>query len=197
MLTLHQSPAQAKNEQRITSLEMAEITQTLHKNLLQSVRNQEVSWSQVTGLKFQLSEYSDASGRKLPMYEFNQAESLYIASKFNDEVRAKLVVRWMQLEQENSKLKRRLKLRDDERLTLELIAKQLIPGDQKSIANKLGVARRTVSAVKCGRTRSARIMAALVDQAVYNKQHDRQLVIGYSPDFLNLAIRKLEGGTDV
>lgn len=191
MLTSQQSPAQAKNEQRITSLEMAEITQTLHKNLLQSVRNQEVSWNQVTGLKFQLSEYADASGRKLPMYQFNQAESLYIASKFNDEVRARLVVRWMELEHENKALKKKLRLREDERELLSLISKWLLIGDQVTIAKDLGVGRKTVNSVKCGRRRSKRILAALVDRALYNKRCGRQLVIGYDEALVNTSIEKL------
>lgn len=34
------------------------------------------------------------------MYELNKIECLYIATKFNDEARAKLVLRWEQLEKE-------------------------------------------------------------------------------------------------
>ncbi len=128
------------------------------------------------------------------MYDFNQAESLYIASKFDDVVRAKLVVRWMELEEQSRKKK--ITLREDEKQLLVLLDENLISGDQRLIAESLGVARRTVSSVKCGRTRSSRIMAALVDRAVINKTLGRQLVIGYSSEFINLAVRKLEGGSN-
>jgi phage regulator Rha-like protein len=86
--------------QRMTSLEIAEVTGKQHKNVMQSIRNMEESWAKVTGLKFQLSEYSDVTGRTLPCYLLNKTECLYIATKFNDEARAKLVLRWEQLEKE-------------------------------------------------------------------------------------------------
>lgn len=191
MLTTHQSPAQTKNEQRITSLEIARLSGKPHNDLMKSIRLQEVGWSKVTEGKFSLSEYTDPTGRKLPMYQFNQAESLYIASKFNDQVRAKLVVRWMELEHENKALKKRLRLREDEQELLSLISKWLLPGDQVIIAKELDVRRKTVSNVKCGYSRSKRILAALVDRALYNKRCGRQLVIGYDEDLVNTSIEKL------
>ena len=36
----------------------------------------------------------------MPCYSLNKTECLYIATKFNDEARAKLVIRWQQLEKE-------------------------------------------------------------------------------------------------
>lgn len=91
-------------QQTITSMEIAEITGRAHKNVLAAIRNMEVSWSNVTGLKFQLCErtYETRPGvyRKVPYYELNKKETLYVATKFNDEARAKLVLRWEQLEKE-------------------------------------------------------------------------------------------------
>lgn len=191
MLPSNPSPAQAQKERRITSLEMASISLKNHKELLRSVRGQEVAWEKVTGRKFALSEYTDSSGRKLPMYEFNQAESLYIASKFDDVVRAKLVVRWLELEQENQSLKRQLKLREDERELIQLLKTYLLPGDQAKIAEELKVSRRHISHVKCGKRRSSRVLAALVDRAIYNKRTGRQLVIGYDADFVRTSLAKL------
>jgi phage regulator Rha-like protein len=191
MLSSKTSLAQAQKERRITSLEMAFISQKNHKELLRSIRGQEIGWEKVTGRKFALSEYTDASGRKLPMYEFNQAESLYIASKFDDVVRAKLVVRWLELEQENQSLKRQLKLREDEQQLVELLRVYLLPGDQKKIAEELRVSPRHVSHVKCGRRRSGRVLAALVDRAIYNKRTGRQLLIGYDCHFVRTSLEKL------
>ena len=58
----------------------------------------EPAWKKVTEGKFSLSEYRDSTGRALPCYELNYQECMYIASKFNDETRAKLVLRWNALE---------------------------------------------------------------------------------------------------
>ena len=45
-------------EQRMTSLEIAELTGKQHKNVMQAIRNMEPAWEKVTGLKFQLCEKS-------------------------------------------------------------------------------------------------------------------------------------------
>lgn len=66
--------------------------------MLAAIRLMEGAWGKVTGLSFKLSEYTDSTGRKLPMYELTKTECLYIATKFNDEARAKLVIRWEELE---------------------------------------------------------------------------------------------------
>ena len=92
-------PATSIKEQKITSLEIAEISGMTHANLLKSIRKQEVAWEKFNGVKFYSVEYKDAKGENRPMYELTQKESLYISSKFNDEVRAKLVMRWFELEQ--------------------------------------------------------------------------------------------------
>lgn len=82
----------------MTSKEIAEVTGKEHKNVLAAIRLMEGAWGKVTGLSFKLSEYTDSTGRKLPMYKLTKTECLYIATKFNDEARAKLVIRWEELE---------------------------------------------------------------------------------------------------
>lgn len=82
----------------MTSREIAEVTGKEHKNVLAAIRLMEGAWGKVTGLSFKLSEYTDTTGRKLPMYKLTKTECLYIATKFNDEARAKLVIRWEELE---------------------------------------------------------------------------------------------------
>lgn len=84
----------------MTSLQIAEITGKLHKDVLEAIRNMEPAWIEITGRKFPLSEYKDSTGRSLPMYRLNKTESLYIATKFNDQARAKLILRWEELERE-------------------------------------------------------------------------------------------------
>lgn len=89
------------NTEKMTSIEIAEISGRNHKDLMRSIRTMEISWEKVTGRKFSMGKYKDSSGRELPMYELDKDECLYIATKFNDEARAKLVLRWEQLEKEN------------------------------------------------------------------------------------------------
>ena len=91
----------------MTSLEIAELTGKQHKNLMRDIRNMEPAWEKVTGLKFELCEkyYPMANGvmKKQPYYSLTKTECLYIATKFNDEARAKLVLRWEELEKAEAK----------------------------------------------------------------------------------------------
>ncbi len=86
--------------QRMTSLEIAEVTGKRHKNVMRDIRAMEPAWEKITGLKFELSEYKDPTGRRLPYFSLTKTECLYIATKFNDEARARLVLRWEELENE-------------------------------------------------------------------------------------------------
>ena len=86
--------------QRMTSLEIAEVTGKQHYHLMRDIRNMEAAWEKVNGTKFGLVDYRDSKGELRPCYSLSKMECLYIATKFNDEARAKLVIRWQQLEQE-------------------------------------------------------------------------------------------------
>ena len=86
--------------QHMTSLEIADLTGKQHKNVMRDIRNMEPAWEKVYGLKFELIEYKDQLGRLKPCYSLTKTECLYIATKFNDEARARLVLRWEQLEME-------------------------------------------------------------------------------------------------
>ena len=101
---------------RMTSLEIAEVTGKQHKNVMQAIRNMEPAWEKINGLKFQLVDYTDSKGEQRPCYSLSKTECLYIATKFNDEARAKLVIRWQQLEQERitQKCVRKLLVTDDD-----------------------------------------------------------------------------------
>ncbi len=81
-------------EERMSSLEIAKITGKEHKNLMRDIRAMEPAWEKVNGLKFELVTYQDAKNQTRPCYSLTKTECLYIATKFNDEARAKLVFRW-------------------------------------------------------------------------------------------------------
>ena len=73
----------------MTSLEIAELTGKQHKDVLKAIRNMEPGWEKVAGRKFALGSYKDLNGQFRPCYQLNKTECLYIATKFNDEARAK------------------------------------------------------------------------------------------------------------
>ena len=91
-----------QSEQTMTSLEIAELTGKQHKNVMQAIRNMEPAWEKTCGLKFQLTSRTivqpNGGTREVPCYVLTKTECLYIATKFNDEARAKLVLRWEELE---------------------------------------------------------------------------------------------------
>ena len=87
-------------EQRMTSLDIAQVTGKMHKDVLKAIRNMEPAWLKVNGRRFELVEYKDSKGELRPCYSLTKAECLYIATKFSDEARARLVKRWYQLERE-------------------------------------------------------------------------------------------------
>lgn len=86
----------------MTSLEIADLVGREHKSIMRSIRDMEDDWVKVRGCKFALSQRTIAipngGYKEVPCYVLNKTECLYIATKFNDEARAKLVIRWEELE---------------------------------------------------------------------------------------------------
>jgi phage regulator Rha-like protein len=62
----------------------------------------ESAWEKVHGRKFALMfrevKIGNGAVRRAPCYQLTKTECLYIATKFNDEARARLVLRWQELE---------------------------------------------------------------------------------------------------
>lgn len=88
---------------KMTSLQIAEITGKAHKDVMKAIRNMEPAWEKVQGRKFALMQEmveTNNGGHKMrPFYSLTKEECLYIATKFNDEARAKLILRWKELEE--------------------------------------------------------------------------------------------------
>lgn len=87
-------------KETMSSIEIAELTSKPHNDVLKAIRAMEPAWVKINGGNFSLVEYTDRKGERRPCYELTKIECLYIATKFNDEARAKLVLRWEQLEKE-------------------------------------------------------------------------------------------------
>ena len=85
-------------KQTMSSLEIARLTGKDHAHVMRDIRNMEPAWEKISQSKFGLASYSDAQGKQRPCYELTKTECLYVATKFNDEARAKLVLRWEELE---------------------------------------------------------------------------------------------------
>ena len=88
----------------MTSLEIAELTGKNHFDLMRAIRKMEPAWEKTCGCKFALTSRTivqpNGGTREVPCYQLTKTECLYIATKFNDEARAKLVLRWQELERE-------------------------------------------------------------------------------------------------
>ena len=89
----------SESQQTMSSLEIAHLTGKPHNDVLKAIRAMEPAWKKVNGGNFSRVEYKDAKGEMRPCFELTKTECLYVATKFNDEARAKLVLRWEELEQ--------------------------------------------------------------------------------------------------
>ncbi len=91
------------NVQRMTSLEIANVTGKQHKHVMEAIRKMEPAWVKTCGSNFRLTSRTivqpNGGSREVPCYMLTKTECLYVATKFNDEARARLVLRWEQLEQ--------------------------------------------------------------------------------------------------
>ena len=89
-------------QQTMTSLEIAELTGKQHKHVMEAIRKMEPAWVKTCGSNFRLTSRTivqpNGGTREVPCYQLTKTECLYIATKFNDEARARLVLRWQELE---------------------------------------------------------------------------------------------------
>lgn len=95
---LNLSRANNSNSLKMSSREIAEITGKRHDNVMRDIRNMEPAWEKVNALKFELVEYVDKKGEKRLEYQLDKREVLYVATKWNDEIRARIILRWEELE---------------------------------------------------------------------------------------------------
>jgi len=123
-------------QKRITSLELANLTGKQHKNVMRDIREMEADWTKTCGLKFELTsrevQMPNGGTREEKFYLLNKLESLYIITKYNNEARAKLVLRWAELEQKEQKQQRLLMDRQSKLISkMEAQNKCLMPLAEK------------------------------------------------------------------
>ena len=160
-----------QEELRMTSLDIAEISGKPHNDVLKAIRKMEPSWVEVTGGNFSLSEYIDTTGRKLPCYLLTKTETLYIATKFKDEMRAKLVLRWEELERERLGDRQQLALPSPQKI---LAMADNIVGEGLRILNE--AAEDTLTATQVAKTFNMTTLdfnAVLRDMGIQYRRHGR------------------------
>ena len=124
----------------MTSLEVAEICGKRHADLMRAIRNMEPAWQKIRGCKFALSSrkviQNNGGVRDQPCYELTKTETLYIATKFKVEERAKLVLRWEQLEMERLTQRQSMRLLTTKQEVLheseEIVGEQLDEVNEES-----------------------------------------------------------------
>ena len=89
------------HKRTMSSVEIAEMTGKRHCDVMRSIRAMEPAWVKIAERKFASCSYKDENNRERPMYLLDYRECMYIATKFNDEARAKLILRWDELERED------------------------------------------------------------------------------------------------
>ena len=89
-------------EKVISSIEIAALLGKPHNDVLKAIRKMEPAWQEVHQGKFsqmQIQEKLPNGGYRMrPCFVLTKTESLFVATKFNDVARAKLVLRWEELE---------------------------------------------------------------------------------------------------
>ena len=159
----------------MTSLEIAQVTGKQHKNVMQAIRNMEPAWEKTCGLKFQLTsrivEQPNGGTREVPCYSLTKTECLYIATKFNDEARAKLVLRWEELERQEQKRRQQLCLPEPKKILA--LADQII-GEGLRLLN--GDAEDTLTATQVAKTFNMTVAdfnAVLNDMGIQYRRYGR------------------------
>lgn len=89
-----------KMNQTMSSLEIAQITGKMHKEVMRDIRNIE---SQLGERRFALTSYTDKSNRESPMYELTKKQCLLVISGYDVVLRSNIIDRWEELE--NNQLK--------------------------------------------------------------------------------------------
>ena len=130
-----------QQELRMTSLDIAEICCKPHNDVLKAIRKMEPAWTKVQGGKFSLLQkcYDLPNGGKkmMPYYSLTKTETLYIATKFKDEMRAKLVLRWEELERERLEQGR---LQKPKEIRLLATAQEVLHESEEIVGGQLDIA---------------------------------------------------------
>ena len=160
-----------QEELRMSSLDIAELCGKPHNDILKAIRKMELAWVKINGGKFSLVEYKDSKGELRPCYSLSKTECLYIATKFKDDMRAKLVLRWEELERERLGDRQQLALPSPQKI---LAMADNIVGEGLRILNE--EAEDTLTATQVAKTFSMTTLdfnAVLRDMGIQYRRNGR------------------------
>ena len=115
---------------------------------MEAIRKMEPAWEKVHGSKFRLMcrevEIGNGAVRQAPCYLLTKTECLYIATKFNDEARARLVLRWEELERLVGNILREMNAAATDTLTATQVAKtfNMTTWDFNHVLSDMGIQYR-------------------------------------------------------
>lgn len=84
-------------DQKMSSLEIAELTGKQHKNVVRDIENL-IEQGAITGLNFELSEYKDGSGKRNKMYLLDFEATMTLVTGYDAKRRSIVIQRWISLE---------------------------------------------------------------------------------------------------
>ena len=164
-----------QEELRMTSLDIAELCGKPHNDILKAIRKMEPAWEKVQAGKFSLLQKSydlpNGGKKMMPYYSLTKTECLYIATKFKDEMRAKLVLRWEELERERLGDRQQLALPSPQKI---LAMADNIVGEGLRILNE--EAEDTLTATQVAKTFNMTTLdfnAVLRDMGIQYRRHGR------------------------
>jgi len=90
----------------MTSRDFAEMSGKPHNDVLKKIRKLESAYVQVFGSEgnFSLVKYTDAKGEERPEIRLNKSQALFVASRFDAVLHARVQKRWEDLESDSKKL---------------------------------------------------------------------------------------------
>ena len=138
---------------------------------MKAIRKMEPAWKKIAASNFRLGTYKDANGQLRPCYQLTKTECLYIATKFNDEARAKLVLRWQQLELAEQERRQQLCLPEPQKI---LALADNIIGEGLRMLNE--EAEDTLTATQVAKTFNMNTLdfnAVLRDMGIQYRRHGR------------------------
>ena len=140
-LSTRKAAQHEQQELRMTSLDIAEFCGKRHNDVMRAIRNMEPAWEKVSLRKFAQSSRKviqpNGGVREFPCYELTKTETLYIATKFKDDMRAKLVLRWEELERERLEQGRLQKPRE---IRLLATAQEVLHESEEIVGGQLDIA---------------------------------------------------------
>lgn len=104
---------QENSTKTMTSKEIAELTNKLHKNIIQDIKNL-IEKGAIGELNFQLSSYKSEQNKELPMYKLDFKATMTLITGYDAKRRSLIINRWIALETgEETPIVKMMKIKPD------------------------------------------------------------------------------------